>query len=87
MDSPALGKVQAHFHDYAMCMNKDVVLTPYEIRILQLLADGYRNAAVASELGVTESAVVFHLRNIYAKLGVHSKTQAVAVAFRLGLIE
>ncbi len=68
-------------------MKNDVALTPHEIRILQLLADGYRNAAVAAELGVTESAVVFHLRSIYAKLGVHSKTQAVAVAFRLGFIE
>ena len=72
---------------YAIRMKKEVALTPHEIRILQLLADGYRNAALAAELGVSESAIVFHLRNIYAKLGVHSKTEAVVMALRLGLIE
>ena len=63
------------------------VLTPHEIRLLQLLADGYSVPALAAELGVTVSAVTFHLRRIFAKLGVHSKTTAVAAAFRLGLIE
>jgi LuxR family transcriptional regulator, maltose regulon positive regulatory protein len=68
-------------------MKNDVALTPHEIRILQLLADGYHNAALATELGVSESAVIFHLRRIFAKLDVHSKMEAVVVALRLGLIE
>lgn len=61
-------------------------LTTKEIRVLQLLAEGYSNAAMAEKLFVSDSTVRTHLRNINAKLNCRSRTQAVAVARRLGLI-
>ncbi|MES2537609.1 MAG: LuxR C-terminal-related transcriptional regulator [Pseudomonadota bacterium] len=61
-------------------------LTPKEIRILLLLADGYSNSALAEKLFVSDSTVRTHLRNINAKLNAQSRTQAVAIARRLGFI-
>lgn len=61
-------------------------LTSKEVRVLQLLAEGYSNAAMAEKLFVSDSTVRTHLRNINAKLSSRSRTQAVAVARRLGLI-
>ncbi|MFM0245601.1 LuxR C-terminal-related transcriptional regulator [Paraburkholderia sediminicola] len=61
-------------------------LTPKEIRVLQLLAEGYSNQAIAEKLFVSDSTVRTHLRNINNKMCAHSRTQAVAIARRLGLI-
>lgn len=61
-------------------------LTRKEIHVLQLLAEGYSNSAMAEKLFVSDSTVRTHLRNINAKLGARSRTQAVAIARRLGLI-
>jgi LuxR family maltose regulon positive regulatory protein len=61
-------------------------LTRKEIRVLQLLAEGYSNTAMAEKLFVSDSTVRTHLRNINTKLDSRSRTQAVAVARRLGLI-
>ena len=61
-------------------------LTPHELRILKLLADGHNYTTAAAELHVTPSTINFHLQNIYGKLQVHSKTEAVAKALRNRLI-
>lgn len=61
-------------------------LTPHESRLLKLLAEGHSYRSAASVLGVTPHAVSFHLRNIYEKLHVHSKSEAVAKAIRDHLI-
>ncbi|KQT09704.1 LuxR C-terminal-related transcriptional regulator [Ramlibacter sp. Leaf400] len=61
-------------------------LTPKEIRLLQLLAEGYSNRALTEKLFVSDSTVRTHLRNINGKLGANNRTQAVAMARRLGLI-
>jgi LuxR family maltose regulon positive regulatory protein len=61
-------------------------LTRKEIRVLQLLAEGYSNTAMAEKLFVSDSTVRTHLRNINQKLNSRSRTQAVAVARRLGVI-
>jgi LuxR family maltose regulon positive regulatory protein len=61
-------------------------LTPKEIRVLRLLAEGYSNSAMAQKLFVSDSTVRTHLRNINTKLGVRSRMQAVASARRLGMI-
>lgn len=61
-------------------------LTRKEIRVLQLLVEGYSNSAMAEKLYVSDSTVRTHLRNINMKLGAHSRTQAVAIARKLGLI-
>jgi DNA-binding NarL/FixJ family response regulator len=61
-------------------------LTPHELRILRLLAEGHHYQTAAGELGVTVNTVRFHLRHIYDKLQVHSKSEAVAKALRERLI-
>lgn len=61
-------------------------LTRKEIRVLQLLVEGYSNSAMAEKLFVSDSTVRTHLRNINTKLGAHSRTQAVAIARKLGLL-
>ncbi|HIV73068.1 MAG TPA: LuxR C-terminal-related transcriptional regulator [Candidatus Aquabacterium excrementipullorum] len=61
-------------------------LTRKEIRVLQLLAEGYSNGAMAEKLFVSDSTVRTHLRNINLKLGTHSRTQAVAIARKLAVI-
>lgn len=61
-------------------------LTRKELRVLKLLAEGYSNAAMAENLFVSDSTVRTHLRNINGKLNAHSRTQAVAIARKLGLM-
>jgi LuxR family maltose regulon positive regulatory protein len=61
-------------------------LTRKEVRVLQLLAEGYSNSAMAEKLFVSDSTVRTHLRNINMKLGARSRTQAVAIARRLGVM-
>jgi LuxR family maltose regulon positive regulatory protein len=55
-------------------------LTRKELRVLELLASGYSNAAMAEKLFVSDSTVRTHLRSINLKLGARSRTQAVALA-------
>ncbi|RYF77882.1 MAG: helix-turn-helix transcriptional regulator, partial [Comamonadaceae bacterium] len=61
-------------------------LTRKELRVLELLAAGYSNAAMAEKLFVSDSTVRTHLRNINAKLGARSRTQAVALARGAGVL-
>jgi DNA-binding NarL/FixJ family response regulator len=62
-------------------------LSPQELRLLQLLMDGHQNKTAAAELGISVHTVGFHLRSIYEKLHVHSRSEAVARALRSGLIK
>jgi len=61
-------------------------LTPHEVRVLKLFVDGHNYRTAAASLGVTRSTVAFHVRKIYEKLEVHSKSEAVAKALRDGLV-
>ncbi|CAI10562.1 hypothetical protein p2A60 (plasmid) [Aromatoleum aromaticum EbN1] len=61
-------------------------LSPKEGQILRRLAEGHSNKELARKLFVTENTVETHLRRIYGKLGIRSRTQAVARALELGLI-
>jgi LuxR family maltose regulon positive regulatory protein len=61
-------------------------LTERELDVLRLLASGRSNAEMAAELFVEQSTVKSHLIHLYSKLGVHSRTQAVARARALGLL-
>lgn len=61
-------------------------LTPHELRVLKLLVDGHNYRTAAGVLGVARSTVAFHVRKVYAKLEVHSKSEAVAKAVRDGLV-
>src|SRR3989441_4319111 len=57
-------------------------LTPQETELLKLLIEGHHKKTAAREMGISTNTVSFHLKNIYAKLQVHSKTEAVAKALR-----
>ena len=61
-------------------------LTERELAVLRLLASGRPNSEMAAELFVEQSTVKTHLIHLYGKLGVHSRTQAVARARALGLL-
>lgn len=61
-------------------------MTVKEIRLLQLVAEGYSNKALSDKLCVSESTVRTHLRNINVKLGADNRTHAVSLARRHGLI-
>lgn len=57
-------------------------LTPHELRILKMLVDGHNYKTTAAALGVSINTVSFHMRHIYEKLQVHSKSEAVAKAMK-----
>ncbi len=65
----------------------DYDLSPHELRLLKMLVEGHNYKTAAAEIGVTVHAVSFHMRNIYEKLQVHSKSEAVAVAMRDRLVK
>ncbi|MFN8374238.1 MAG: LuxR C-terminal-related transcriptional regulator [Anaerolineae bacterium] len=65
-------------------MEQPVQLTPREIEVLQLLAEGMSNKEIARVLSLSPRTVNFHLDNIYAKLGVNSRTEAAIYALRRG---
>jgi len=64
----------------------DYKLTPHETRLLKLLVEGHNYKTAAAEVGVSVTTVAFHMRNIYEKLQVHSKSEAVAKALRNRLV-
>jgi DNA-binding NarL/FixJ family response regulator len=64
----------------------DYDLTPHELRLLKLLVDGYNYVTAAEELKISYNTIKFHVRNIYDKLQVHSKSEAVAIAMRDRLV-
>jgi DNA-binding NarL/FixJ family response regulator len=62
-------------------------LSKRELSILEALQSGSSNAAIAKELFLAEQTVKFHLTNIYRKLGVSSRTEAVRHAYERGILE
>lgn len=64
----------------------DYDLTAHELKLLKLLVEGHNYQSAAQELGVAFSTVNFHMQNIYGKLQVHSKSEAVAKALKQGLV-
>lgn len=61
-------------------------LTPRQVQILQLMADGLRSEEIAERLGISPHTLRTHVQNILTKLGVHSKLQAVTEAIRHGRV-
>ena len=74
------------FSRFGPTPGSDHGLTPHELRVLKLLVDGHNYKTAAQVLGVTRATVAFHVRKVYAKLEVHSKSEAVAKAVRGGLV-
>ncbi len=67
-------------------INRIQTLTPREIQVLQMLISGLSNKVVAQQLHISEHTVKFHISSIFQKLDVSTRTEAVAVGVRLGLI-
>jgi DNA-binding NarL/FixJ family response regulator len=63
-----------------------VQLTPRELATLRLMADGKANKEIATELGISDRTVKTHLGHLFEKLGVASRTEAIKVATRRGLV-
>src|SRR5215472_7706631 len=61
-------------------------LTAREIEVLQHVARGMRNKEIAADLKISDETVQGHVKNILAKLSVHDRTEAVAVAIRRGIV-
>ena len=61
-------------------------LTPRELEVLSLLAEGLTNRAIGLRLGISENTAKFHVQAVLTKLGVSSRTEAVVLATRLGLL-
>ncbi|HEX3227318.1 MAG TPA: response regulator transcription factor [Pyrinomonadaceae bacterium] len=62
-------------------------LSPAEVRVLSLIAEGNSNKEIAASLSVTEDAVKGQVRNILSKLGANDRTQAVTIAVKRGIID
>ncbi|HET9528948.1 MAG TPA: response regulator transcription factor [Blastocatellia bacterium] len=62
-------------------------LTPAEVRVLRLIAEGNTNKEIAAQLSVSEDAVKGQVRNILSKLGASDRTQAAMIGIKRGIIE
>jgi DNA-binding NarL/FixJ family response regulator len=75
-------KVLQLFRDVRPAEKVDYDLTPHELRLLKFLVQGHNYTTAAAELGVSYNAIKFHMKNIYEKMQVHSKSEAVAKALQ-----
>lgn len=62
-------------------------LSPLEVRVLRLIAEGNSNKEIAARLAVTEDSVKGHVRNILSKLGANDRTHAAMIGIKRGIIE
>ena len=81
---PSLALSPSPARDPSLALAED--LTPRETEVLQLLADGLTNKAIAQRLGISDHTVKFHVNAILGKLGAQSRTEAVVRATQLGLL-
>ena len=79
---PLLANVKARLDERAT----QPKLTPREIQVLELIAQGKRNKEVAEILGISVDTVPNHMKGIFLKLGVNERTAAVNVALRRGIV-
>jgi DNA-binding NarL/FixJ family response regulator len=79
-------KVVTMFQHLAPVKREGPELSEREIEVLRLLADGHVYKTAADTLGISADTVRFHVRNIYEKLHVHTKSEAVQKAFRHGIL-
>jgi DNA-binding NarL/FixJ family response regulator len=75
-------RVMELFRNLHAPINSEFALTPHERRLLSLLADGHNFKTAAAKTGVSTNTVAWHMRHVYEKLHVHSKSEAVAKALR-----
>ena len=64
----------------------DEDLTIREMDVLRLIRDGHRNKQIADKLGIAETTVAFHIKNLVEKLGANDRAHAVTIAIRRGML-
>ena len=79
-------RVIKFFREFHPVDREDYQLTPHETRLLKLLTEGYNYQTAAENLGVSYNTIKFHVRHIFDKLQVHSKSEAVVKAMRDRLV-
>ena len=82
MSPDVASRVVALFREFRPPSRADYHLTPHELRLLGLLTEGHGYKTAAAVLGSSVNTIAFHMKSIYAKLQVHSKSEAVAKALR-----
>jgi DNA-binding NarL/FixJ family response regulator len=65
----------------------DDTLTPAEIRVLRLIAEGYANKEIGAQLSISEETIKSQVRNILSKLNANDRTHAALIGLRRGIIE
>ncbi len=84
--SPSIARrIAKHFSLTGPCLQKDEQLSSRETEVLSMISRGYRNADVASALGISLNTVATHIKSIYRKLSISSRAEASWHATRLGL--
>src|SRR5215510_11015923 len=78
--SPMPSRDRPEFHP------SDRILSPREIEVLRMIAEGLGNKEIASKLGISDHTVKFHISAIFMKLGASSRTEAVIIGIREGMI-
>jgi DNA-binding NarL/FixJ family response regulator len=86
MSPEVASRVISLFRDIRPPERGDYDLTPHETRLLKLLVAGHNYTTAAEELGVSYNTIKFHMRHVYEKLQVHSKSEAVAKALQNRLV-
>lgn len=82
MSPPIAARVVKLFREFRPPEHADYHLTNQETTLLKLLIEGHHKKTAAREMGISIHTISFHLKNIYEKLQVHSKTEAVAKVLR-----
>jgi two-component system, NarL family, response regulator YdfI len=82
-------EIESLFQSRRMSEPSEIIaeaLTPREIEVLRLLAEGLGNKEIASRLGISEHTAKFHVASIMGKLGAASRTEAVTLGIRQGIV-
>ena len=82
MSPEVASRVIALFKEARPPATADYHLTPHELRLLRMLVEGHSYKTIAADLGSSVNTIGFHMRNIYRKLQVHSKSEAVSKVLR-----
>ncbi len=80
-------KLRQHLSEQVVKPDSVVELTPREVEVLQLIAQGKSNKQIAAALVITERTCKFHVSSILSKLGAANRTEAVKIAAQRGLVK
>ena len=83
---PRIARIRRHA-SRSSPVRETIHLTPRERQVLTLLARGVDQKGIAAQLVLSEKTVATHIQRLLAKLGAHSRAQAVATALRDGLVD